>query len=66
LRARRADHPQVVIFGLPDRRRSRATPGPHASQCPLLTEPALILEERDDLFVRILGLNLRQFFGNFF
>ena len=66
LRARRADHPQVVVFGLPYRRRSRATFGPHASQRPLLTEPALILEERDDLFVRILGLNFRQFFGDFF
>lgn len=66
LRAGGPDHPEVFVLGLADRRRSRATLGPHASQRPLLTESALILKEGDDLFAGMLGLNLREFFGNFF
>jgi hypothetical protein len=66
LRAGGSDHPNVLVLGLTHRRRPRATFGPHASQRPLLTESALILKEGDDLFVGMCGLNLREFFGNFF
>lgn len=66
LRAGGTDHPEIFVLGLSHRRRSRATLGPHTSQRPLLTESALILKERDDLFAGVLGLNLREFFGNFF
>ena len=66
LRARRADDPEGFVFGLTHRCRSRAPFGPHASQRPLLTESALILKEGDDLLARMLGLNPRELFRDFF
>ena len=65
LRVGGSDHPELFVFGLSHRRRSRATLGPHASQRPLLTESALILKEGDDLFAEMFGLNLLELFGNF-
>lgn len=65
-RAGGSDHPEVFALGLTHRGRSRAAFGPHTSQRSLLTESALILKERDDLLAGMLGLNLREFFGNFF
>ena len=61
-----SDHPEAFVLGLTHRRRPRATLGPHTSQRSLLTESVLILKERDDLLAGMLGLNLREFFGNFF
>jgi len=66
LRAGGSDDPDVLVFGLAHGGRPRATLGPHASQRPLLTESALILEERDDLLVGMLGLEASQLGGNFF
>ena len=66
LRAGGPDEPDVFVFGLPHGGRPRATLGPPARQCPLLTEAALILEEGDDLLVGMLGLDASQFFGDFF
>ena len=66
--ARRADDPEVFVFGLTHRCRSRAPFGPDASPRAFLTESAFLLKERDDLLVGMLGLNprelLRDFFGN--
>lgn len=61
-----SDDPEVFVLRLAHRRRSRATPGPHASLRPLLAESALILKEDDDLLAGMFGLNLREIFGNFF
>ena len=66
LRAGGPDHPEVLVFSLTHRCRSRATLGPHTSQRPLLTESTFKLKERDDLFAGTFGLNLREIFGNFF
>ena len=64
--ARRADDPEVFVFGLTHRGRPRASFGPHAGQCSLLTESAFILKEGDDLLAGMLGLNSREFFRDFF
>lgn len=64
--ARRADDPQVFVFGLTHRSRPRAPFGPQASQRAFLAESAFILEEGDDLLVGMLGLNSREFFRDFF
>lgn len=66
LGTRRSDYPQVIILGLPHRRRPRSALSPHASKRSLLTESAFVLKDDDDLLLGMLSLNPSQFYRDFF
>jgi hypothetical protein len=61
-----AEHVQVVVLRLADRRRPRADPGPDARQRAVLPETRLVLIVGQDAFVRVRGPDLVQALRQFF
>ena len=62
----RSNRGSVESFNLPSPSATVMVPTPFASQRPLLSEAAFVLEEDDDLLVQMLGCDLGNLFGNLF